>query len=108
MEHFISLIVLLLLLAASVFSIYILINFFEYLKKFQLLKWKEISFERPFGNQQENFYFYPIRPFKFILFLFSAEDIDDTNVNVYKKRIAFSLLLILSVLIIYSYILIIE
>ena len=104
MEHFISLIGLLLISAASVYSIYILISFVEYMKKFQIFKWKEITFERPFGIPQENIFFYPIRPIKFIRFLFSKDNIDDSNVTYYKKRMAFSLLVILSILIIQSFV----
>ena len=104
MENFISLIELLLLLTTSVFSIYILINFFDYFKKYHFFKWKEISFECPFGIPQEDFYFYPIRPLKFIFFLFSTDDGDDTNVKVYKKRITLSLLVFLSMLIIFSFV----
>jgi hypothetical protein len=81
-----------------------MINFFEYLKKFHFFKWKEISFERPFGIAQENFYFYPIRPFKFIRFLVSKDDINDKNFAVYKKRITLSWTAILAVLIIFSFV----
>ena len=74
------------------FSIYTLIDFFEYLKKFHALKWKELSFERPFGISQENFYFYPIRPLKFMPFMFTSNDINDTKVTVYKTVLKLSLL----------------
>ncbi len=77
-----------------VFSVYTLIEFFEYLKKFHSVKWKEISFERPFGISQADFYFYPIRPLKFIPFLFSKNDINDTNVAVYKTILKLSLLVV--------------
>jgi hypothetical protein len=80
------------LLGIIFFSIYTLIDFFEYLKKFHGLKWKELSFERPFGISQENFYFYPIRPFKFIPFMFTSNDINDTKVTVYKTVLKLSLL----------------
>ena len=80
------------LLGIIFFSIYTLIDFFEYLKKFHALKWKELSFERPFGISQENFYFYPIRPLKFIPFMFTSNDINDTKVTVYKTVLKLSLL----------------
>jgi len=88
----------------SVFSVYMLIEFFEYLKKYHSVKWREISFERPFGISQEDFYFYPIRPLKFLPFLFSKNDIDDTNVTIYKTVLKLSLLVITSMVIIYSFI----
>lgn len=81
-----------------------LIEFFEYLKKFHAFKWKEISFERPFGISQENFYFYPIRPFKFIPFLFTNNDINDTTVATYKAVIKLSLLAIAFLLLFCSFI----
>lgn len=80
------------LLATGLFCVYVLIQFFEYLKKFHALKWRELSFERPFGISQEDFYFYPIRPLKFIPFIFSKNDINDTTVTVYKTVLKFSLL----------------
>lgn len=94
----------LILLALSFFNIYMLIEFFEYLKKFHAFKWKEISFERPFGISQENFYFYPIRPFKFIPFLFTNNDINDTTVATYKAVIKLSLLAIAFLLLFCSFI----
>ena len=81
-----------------------LIEFFEYLKKFHTLKWKEISFERPFGIAQENFYFYPIRPLKFIPFMLAKDDINDKKVTVYKITLNLSLLAIAFLLLICSFI----
>ena len=93
-----------LLLALSFFSVYMLIKFFEYLKKFHALKWKELSFERPFGISQENFYFYPIRPLKFIPFMIAKGDINDKKVTVYKITLNLSLLAIAFLLLICSFI----
>jgi hypothetical protein len=92
------------LLVLIFFSIYMLIEFFEYLKKFHTLKWKEISFERPFGIAQENFYFYPIRPLKFIPFMIAKGDINDKKVTVYKITLNLSLLAIAFLLLICSFI----
>jgi hypothetical protein len=86
------------------FSIYMLIELFEYLKKFHVVKWKELSFERPFGIAQEDFYFYPIRPLKFIPFLFSKNDVNDEKMSSYKKVLKLSLLVITLMLIISSFI----
>jgi hypothetical protein len=90
----------LIIFAIGAFSIYMLIDFFEYLKKYHVVKWKELSFERPFGIAQEDFYFYPIRPFKFIPFLFSKSDINDAKVSSYKKMLKLSLLVITLIFII--------
>ena len=94
----------LILFVTGAFSIYMLIEFFEYLKKFHVIKWKELSFERPFGIAQEDFYFYPIRPLKFIPFLFSKNDINDVKVSFYKKVLKLSLLVITLMFIISSFI----
>ena len=98
------LILLMVLLALSFISVYMLIEFFEYLKKFHALIWKELSFERPFGIPQENFYFYPIRPLKFIPFIFTKNDINDTKVTFYKTVLKLSLLAIAFLLLICSFI----
>jgi hypothetical protein len=92
------------LFAIGAFSVYMLIEFFEYLKKFHAVKWKELSFERPFGIAQEDFYFYPIRPLKFIPFLFSKNDINDTKVSTYKTVLQLSLLAITFTFIICSFV----
>jgi hypothetical protein len=92
------------LFAIGAFSIYMLIELCEYLKKFHVVKWKELSFERPFGIAQEDFYFYPIRPLKFIPFLFSKNDVNDEKVSSYKKVLKLSLLVITLMLIISSFI----
>ena len=92
------------LLALTFFSVYMLIEFFEYLKKFHTLKWKELSFERPFGIAQENFYFYPIRPLKFIPFIFAENDMNDTKVKTYKTVLKLSLIAIAFLLLINSFI----
>ena len=92
------------LLALTFFSVYMLIEFFEYLKKFHTLKWKELSFERPFGIAQENFYFYPIRPLKFIPFIFAKNDMNDKKVNNYKTILKLSLMAIAFLLLICSFI----
>jgi hypothetical protein len=91
------------LLALSGFSAYMLIEFSQYLKKFHALKWKELSYERPFGISQEDFYIYPIRPLKFIPFLFSKNDINDKNVITYKAVLKLSLLAIGAMFLICSF-----
>jgi hypothetical protein len=84
--------------ALSIFCVYTLIEFFEYLKKFHAIKWRQISFDRPFGIAQENFYFYPIRLLKFIPFLFSKDDSNDANVTIYKTILKLTLLVITFIL----------
>ena len=70
MANFISFLLILLLFAAGFLSIYLVIDFFEYLKRFQASVWKDLCFERPFGIPRDDFFFYPVRPLKFMGFLF--------------------------------------
>ena len=90
MEALISLLGLLVFFAIGAFSIYLLIDFIEYLKKYQSERWAKLSFDRLFGISQKDLFFYQIQPLKFIPYLFNKEDSDDSNVVVYKKRIQLS------------------
>jgi hypothetical protein len=74
-------------------SVYVLVEFFNYLKNYHTTIWKELSFERPFGILQDDFIIYPIRPIKFIPFLFSKDDLDDKRITAYRYLLMFSLLL---------------
>lgn len=91
MGHFVSFILMLLLFAAGFLTIYLLIDFFEYLKKFNKIVWRELCFDRPFGIPHQDFFFYPVRPLKLIPFIFAEDDIDDSHLGEYKKRIKLSL-----------------
>jgi hypothetical protein len=86
------------------FSVYKVVDFFEYLKKFHAVKWKELSFQRPFGISQEDFYFHPIRPLKFIPFIFSKSNFNDSEVTTYKTVLKLSLLGIAFLCLIFSFI----
>lgn len=90
MEHFISFVLLLLIGASGILTIYLVIDFFEYLKKYHSFVWEELCFERPFGIPQKDFFFYPIKPLKFIPFLLSTDDPQDSIMGGYKKRIKFA------------------
>jgi hypothetical protein len=92
MEALFSLFGLLVFFVIGAFSIYLLIDFIEYLKKYHSDRWEQLSFERLFGISQHDFFFYQFHPLKFIPYLFNKVDADDANVAVYKKRILLSLL----------------
>ena len=62
MVAFLSLMGLLLFFAIGVISIYFLIDFIEYLKKYHSARWEQLSFARLFGLSQE-------RMFSFIKFI---------------------------------------
>jgi hypothetical protein len=91
MENFLSFLLILLLLAAGFLSIYLVINFFEYLKRFQASVWKDLCFERPFGIPRDDFFFYPVRPLKFMGFLFSPDESRDRQMAEDIKKIKLSL-----------------
>ncbi|MEE4261415.1 MAG: hypothetical protein V2I56_01915 [Desulfobacteraceae bacterium] len=101
MEALISLLGLLLFFAIGAFSIYLVIDFIEYLKKYHSERWAQLSFETLFGISQQDLFFYQIQPLKFIPYLFNKEDSDDAHVAVYKKRIQLSLLGVTAMFVIY-------
>ena len=101
MEALLSLLGLVVFFAIGAFSIYLLIDFIEYLKKYHTSRWEQLSFERIFGLSQQDFFFYQIHPLKFIPYLFNKDDANDTNVANYKKRIQLSFLGVVSMFVIF-------
>ena len=101
MEALLSLVGLLVFFAIGAFSIYIVIDFIEYLKKYHSERWSELSFASLFGISQQDLFFYQIHPLKFIPYIFNKDDSDDANVAVYKKRIQLSFLGISAMFVIY-------
>jgi hypothetical protein len=97
----ISILFFLLFCAIGIFGIIMSIDLCEYLKRYHSKKWKEISFERPFGIPQENFPIHPVKPVSLIAFLASSEDLDDTNILAYKKRFKLLFLAFVCVFIIF-------
>lgn len=87
-------------IAIAVFGIILSIDLFEYLKRFHSGKYKEISFERPFGIAREDFFFHAVKPHEFFSFIFSAEDLDDNQVTAYKKKLKLVTMSFLALLII--------
>jgi hypothetical protein len=90
MQALITLVGILLFFAMGALSIYLVIDFIEYLKKYHSERWAKLSFERLFGISQKDLFFYQIQPLKFIPYLFNKKDSDDANVAVYKRRIQLS------------------
>lgn len=87
MTALISIFGLLAFFALGAFTLYILIELLDYIKRFRFRKWQELSFERPFGIPQDRFILYPVRPLRLVPFLLRAEDGDDATVADYKKKI---------------------
>jgi hypothetical protein len=98
MGNFISLVSLLLIVGSGFLTIYLVIDFFEYLKKYHTFVWQDLCFERLFGISYEDFFFYPIKPLKFIPFLLSEDDPEESPMAGYKKRIKFSFIGLLAVI----------
>jgi len=99
MGNFFSLFILLVLAGSGLLLIYLVIDFFEYLKKYHVFVWRELCFERPFGRPQEDFFFYPVNPSKFIPFLKSTDDPPDSDIGGYKKNIKISFCVFVSTLV---------
>ena len=91
MQALLTLVGLLLFFAIGAFSIYLIIDFIEYLKKYHSERWAALSFQRLFGISQQDFFFYQFHPLKFIPYIFNKKDATDSNVAVYKRRIQLSL-----------------
>ena len=79
-------------LAIGILTIYLSIDFFEYLKKYHPPEYKQMSFASLFGISNESFIFHLIKPQEFFRFLLSPADLQDNNVKIYKTRIRLSLL----------------
>lgn len=91
MVHFFSFLLVMLIGAAGIVTIYLVIDFFEYLKRYQVYIWKDNCFERPFGVERDSFFFYPVNPTKFVPFLFENDDDPGGDaVAEYKKRIKYA------------------
>ena len=101
MEALFSLLGLLVFFGIGAFSIYLLIDFIEYLRKYHSDRWEQLSFERLFGISQQDFFFYQFHPLKFIPYLFNKDDAGDNNVANYKKRIQLSFLGVISMFVIF-------
>jgi len=87
MGNLISFVSLLLIAAAGFLTIYLVIDFFEYLKKYHTFVWQDLCFDRLFGISHEDLFFYPIKPLKFIPFLLAEDDSQESPLADYKKRI---------------------
>lgn len=90
MGNLFSFISLLLIAGSGFLMIYLVVDFFEYLKKYHAFVWQELCFERLFGISHEDFFFYPIKPLKFIPFLLAEDDPQESDMAGYKKRIKYS------------------
>ena len=82
-----SLLVFVLIAAIGLFGVFIAIDFCEYLRKYRPKQWEAVTYERVFGIPREQFPVNPIRPFKFIIAIFSSEDGSDLNTSAYKKKL---------------------
>ena len=87
-------------LAIGILSIYLSIDFFEYLKKYHPPEYRQMSFASLFGISNESFVFHLIKPQEFFRFLLSPADLQDNTVKVYKTRIRLSLMALMGLFVI--------
>lgn len=104
MEALFSLVGLMVFFAIGAFSIYLMIDFIEYLKKYHSERWSKLSFASLFGISQQDLFFYQIHPLKFIPYIFNKDDSEDAKVAVYKKRIQLTLFGVSAMFVIYFFI----
>jgi hypothetical protein len=69
------------------FGIIQTIDFCGYLHKYQRREYDMLTFERPFGISREDFLIYPIKPHKFIPYLFSDSEEEHPYTKAYKMRL---------------------
>jgi hypothetical protein len=104
MANFFSFILFVLIpLAIGILGIYLLIDFYEYLKKNHLPSYKQLSYASLFGIAAESFFLHLIKPHALIRFLFSANNLQDGNVKIYKQRIRLSLISLMGLFAIYAF-----
>lgn len=87
-------------LAIGILTIYLSIDFFEYLKKYHPTTYKQMSFESLFGMSGENALFHLIKPQEFFRFLLAPVDLQDNTVKMYKQRIKISLFALMGLIVI--------
>jgi hypothetical protein len=89
-------------LAIGILGIYLLIDFYEYLKKNHQSRYKQLSYASLFGISAESFFLHLIKPHELIRFLLSPDNLQDANVEIYKKRIRLCFFALLGLFVIYS------
>ena len=77
----------LIIIGIGIFGIILSIDFCEYLMKYQPKQYELITYERPFGIARQDFLLHPIKPYKFIVSIFSSEKVYDENILSYKKKL---------------------
>jgi hypothetical protein len=89
------LLLILLFCGVGILGLIISIYFFDYLKKYHSESYKGMCFESLFGVPRDDFFFHPVKPQKFIPFIFSAEDLDDGEIVAYKKKLKMVMIAVL-------------
>jgi len=78
---------LLIIVGIGLFGIILSIDYCEYLREYRLKQYELITYERPFGIARQDFPLHPIKPYKFIVSIFSSEKVYDKNILSYKKNL---------------------
>lgn len=98
----ISILIFLLTFGMGIFGIILTVDFLDYLRKYEPRKWEEVTYERPFGISRKDFFVHPLKPHRFVTFIFSTEEWSDENIPAYKRKlkitlISFSIFLVISI-----------
>jgi hypothetical protein len=81
--------------AAGIFSIVLLADLMDFLKSSDHSLWKKLTF-KPIPNLPDELLFVPpIRPIRFVSFLFSTEDLGEPDVKTAKTRLKVALAVLL-------------
>lgn len=87
-----SLLLMLLIAAIGIFGIVLAIDFCEHLRKYRPKQWESVTYERVFGISREEFPINPIRPIKFIIAIFTADERQDLSTSAYKMKLKLTML----------------
>jgi hypothetical protein len=74
-------------LGIGIYGVFLVIEFCEYLRKFQVTAYDGVTFEKPFGVAREDFLIHPIKPHKFMAYLFASGEERDQNVKAMKLKL---------------------
>ena len=82
-----SLLVIILIAGLGVFGIVSAVDLCQYLKNYKPKQWETITYERVFGISRDRFPIDPIRPLKFIMFIFTSKQEHGLDRPVVQKRL---------------------
>ena len=82
-----SLLVIILIAGLGVFGIVSAIDLCEFLRKYKPKQWETVTYKHVFGIPRDKFPINPIRPLKFIIFIFSSKEGHGLSIPVVQIRL---------------------